>query len=147
MSEIAFADGTPELGADELNELYTAVGWNQQGQRTPARTAEMLETSAFYATARHDGLLVGFGRMIEDPYISQVLDIITHPDYRRRGIASEIMRRMANRARSCGRDTFLIDGTAIAGINGFYERFGFQAAGASVARVMYFNDDEPPKPS
>ena len=59
-----------------------------------------------------------------DPYVAQVLDVITHPQYRRRGIASECMRAIVSHLRSSQyASVTLTDGS---GIPGFYERFGFK---------------------
>ena len=53
----------------------------------------MLRLSHYYIAAHTaEGTFVGFARVCGDPYVAQVLDVITHPDYRRRGIASQCMR-------------------------------------------------------
>jgi ribosomal protein S18 acetylase RimI-like enzyme len=68
--------------------------------------------------------LVGFARVCGDPYVAQVLDVITHPAYRRRGIATECMRRvLAHLQRSRYVSVTLTDGS---GLQGFYEQFGFR---------------------
>lgn len=93
----------------------------------------MLRVSRFVVAAHSADLrLVGFARVCGDPYVAQVLDVITHPEQRRRGIATECMRRVVEHLR-CGRD---VNVTLTAGVDlaDFYERFGFKMF-KDVARV------------
>jgi ribosomal protein S18 acetylase RimI-like enzyme len=79
-----------------------------------------------YYIAAHtaEGTLVGFARVCGDPYTAQVLDVITHPAYRRRGIATRCMRGvLAHLQRSRYVSVTLTDGSGMAG---FYQRFGFR---------------------
>jgi ribosomal protein S18 acetylase RimI-like enzyme len=109
----------------QLNALYRLIGWDSQHRRTEAETIEMLRVSHYYIAAHTDeGALVGFARVCGDPYIAQVLDVITHPSYRRRGIATQCMRGvLAHLQRSRYVSVTLTDGSGIAG---FYQRFGFR---------------------
>ena len=122
--DIAFIENGP-VDAAQLDELHRLIGWDKKGRRTTAETEEMLRVSHFYVAAHTtDGQLVGFARVCGDPYIAQVLDVITHPDYRCRGIATECMRRvLAHLKRSNYLSVTLTDGS---GIEDFYQRFGFQ---------------------
>ena len=108
----------------QLNELYRIVGWDRAGRRTSAETLEMLRTSHYYIAAHApDGALIGFARVCGDPYVAQVLDVITHPEYRRRGVATRCMRGvLAHLQRSRYVSVTL---TAGPGLEGFYRRFGF----------------------
>src|SRR5690554_6693072 len=90
LHDITFTTHEPELTAEELNDLYTLVGWNKTGQRTADKTRRMLKASPLYITARIGSQLIGFGRLLSYPYTAQVLDVITHPEYRRRGIARRV---------------------------------------------------------
>lgn len=85
----------------------------------------MLRVSHYYITAHtSDDILVGFARVCGDPYVAQVLDVITHPDYRCQGIATRCMRGVLGHLQGSSYvSVTLTDGT---GIGGFYERFGFQ---------------------
>jgi len=85
----------------------------------------MLRVS-YYHIAAHtfNDLLVGFARVCGDPYIVQVLDVITHPDFRHCGIATRCMQGvLAHLQRSHYVSVTLTDGS---GIEGFYQLFGFQ---------------------
>ncbi len=93
----------------------------------------MLRVSHYYIAAHTaEGILVGFARVCGDPYVAQVLDVITHPTYRRRGIATQCMRGvLAHLQRSRYVSVTLTDGS---GIGGFYHRFGFRVCSQVVQR-------------
>lgn len=123
LTDIVFTENGP-VDATQLNALYRAIGWDYHNRRTDEETSEMLRVS-FYTSAAHtsDGKLVGFARVCGDPYIVQVLDVITHPDYRMRGIATRCMKGvLAHLQQSAYVSVTLTDGS---GLGGFYERFGF----------------------
>ena len=109
----------------QLNALYRCIGWDSHNRRTEAETNEMLRVSNYYIAAHNaEGTLVGFARVRGDPYVAEVLDVITHPAYRRRGIATQCMRRVvAHLQQSRYVSVTLTDGSGIAG---FYQQFGFR---------------------
>jgi ribosomal protein S18 acetylase RimI-like enzyme len=117
----------------QLNTLYRLIGWDHAHRRTEAETTAMLLVSHYYIAAHTAaGTLVGFARVCGDPYVAQVLDVITHPAYRRRGIATTCMRGvLAHLQRSRYVSVTLTDGS---GIEGFYQRFGFRVC-KDVAQV------------
>ena len=109
----------------QLHALYRCIGWDSYNRRTEAETIAMLRVSHYYIAAHTaEGTLVGFARVCGDPYVAQVLDVITPPAYRRRGIATQCMRGiLAHLERSRYVSVTLTDGSGIAG---FYQRFGFR---------------------
>jgi ribosomal protein S18 acetylase RimI-like enzyme len=133
----SFADITfmenGDIDVTQLNALYRLIGWDSRHRRTEAETTEMLRVSHYYIAAHTaDGQLVGFARVCGDPYVVQVLDVITHPAYRRRGIATRCMHGvLAHLQCSSYVSVTLTDGS---GIPGFYHRFGFRV-GTDVAHV------------
>jgi ribosomal protein S18 acetylase RimI-like enzyme len=131
-TDINFTENGP-IDPAELNALYRLIGWDSRHRRTEAETADMLRVSRYYIAAHTaEGVLVGFARVCGDPYVAQVLDVITHPAYRRRGIATTCMRGvLAHLQRSRYVTVTLTDGS---GIEGFYQRFGFQVY-KDIARV------------
>lgn len=129
----------PNLDPVALTELYGLIGWNANGQRTPDRTARALRASVRYASAAHLGELVGFGRISGDEYAAQIVDVITHPEYRRQGIATKIMHKLLEAANEQCLGLVLIDGS---GYNDFYERFGFTTADPTSDRLMYWSRRE-----
>lgn len=124
LADITFTENGPVDGA-QLNGLYRLIGWDRHDRRTEAETTEMLRVSHYYIAAHTaEGTLVGFARVCGDPYVAQVLDVITHPAYRRRGIATQCMRGvLAHLQHSRYVSVTLTDGSRIAG---FYQRFGFR---------------------
>jgi GNAT superfamily N-acetyltransferase len=132
LADITF---TENGGVDpaQLNALYRVIGWDRWSRRTEADTREMLRVSHYYIAAHTgEGRLVGFARVCGDPYVAQVLDVITHPAYRRRGIATRCMGGvLAYLRRSRYISVTLTDGS---GIEGFYRRFGFRVS-RDVAQV------------
>ena len=124
LANIIFTETGP-IDVAQLNALYRLIGWDRHNRRTEAETTEMLRVSHYSSAAHTDeGVLVGFARVCGDPYVAQVLDVITHPAYRRPGIATRCMQRvLAHLQRSHYVSVTLTDGSGIAG---FYQRFGFQ---------------------
>ena len=124
LSNIDFIENG-QVDAKELNALYRLIGWDSNSRRTKVETREMLEASRYYIAAyTGDAKLVGFARVCGDPYVVQVLDVITHPEYRRRGIATKCMHGVLAHLKSSQYvSVILTDGTEI---EGFYQRFGFQ---------------------
>jgi len=121
--------------ASDVNELYGVVGWNEEGERTLEKTTAALGRSLAVVTARISGELVGFGRLIGDSYTAQVIDVMTHPSFRRQGIARAVLTTLLEFARGRYLGVYLIDGS---GIPGLYERHGFEPANPASDRLMYW---------
>jgi ribosomal protein S18 acetylase RimI-like enzyme len=132
LADITFTENGP-VDVAQLNALYRLIGWDRHHRRTEADTTDMLRVSHYYIAAHTaEGTLVGFARVCGDPYVAHVLDVITHPAYRCRGIATRCMRGvLAHLQRSRYVSVTLTDGSGIAG---FYHRFGFRV-GTDVAQV------------
>jgi ribosomal protein S18 acetylase RimI-like enzyme len=132
LADITFTENG-HINVAQLNALYRLIRWDSHHRRSEAETTEMLRVSHYYIAAHTvEGQLVGFARVCGDPYVAQVLDVITHPAYRRRGIATRCMRGvLAHLQRSRYVSVTLTDGS---GIPGFYQRFGFRV-GTDVAHV------------
>lgn len=125
LGELTFTEnGAVDVG--QLNELYRVIGWDSGGRRTVVDTHEMLAVSRYYVAAQAPRVgLVGFARVSGDPYVVQVLDVITHPDFRRRGIATAVMRGVLEHLR---RSSYLsVTLTCSSELDAFYERLGFRA--------------------
>ena len=131
---IHFVENGP-VDLAQLNALYHLIGWDDLQRRTEADTATALRLSHYYIAAQTGaGQLIGFARVCGDPYVAQVLDVITHPDYRRRKIASRCLAGVVDYLnRSAYISVTLTDGS---GLTDFYQRFGFQLVDpASPTRV------------
>ena len=91
LADIQFSENGA-VDVAQLNALYRDVGWDRSNRRTQAETAEMLKRSLYQVAAYSTDIgLVGFTRICGDPYVVQILDVITHPNFRRRGIATRCM--------------------------------------------------------
>ena len=111
-----------------LNGLYRLIGWDRRERRTNAETLEMLRVSSYYISAQTaQDSLVGFARVCGDPYVVQVLDVITHPEYRRRGIATRCMVGVLGHLRQSRYVSVTL--THGGGLGDFYRRFGFRPIG------------------
>ena len=124
LADITFTENG-DVDVAQLHARYRLIGWARHHRRTEAETTAMLRVSRYYIAAHTvEGTLVGFARVCGDPYVAQVLDVITHPAYRRRGIATQCMCGiLAHLQRSRYVSVTLTDGSGIAG---FYHRFGFR---------------------
>ena len=127
LTDISFTENGP-VDIEQFHALQRRVGWDPRRQQTPEKTAEMLRRNHYHIAAHtRTGQLVGFARVGGDPYMAQVLDVITHPAYRRRGIASRCMAGvLAYLQRADYVSVTLADGS---GLPHFYEKFGFQRLG------------------
>ena len=132
LPDITFTENG-DVDVSQLNDLYRLIGWDHANRRTAAETIEMLKASQYYVAAQTaEGILIGFARVCGDPYVAQVLDVITHPEYRHRGVATACMRGVLEHLlRSRYVSVTLNHGS---GLEGFYQRFGFQVCD-DVARV------------
>ena len=122
-----------DVDVTQLNALYRLIGWDRANRRTAAETAEMLKVSHYYIAAHTaGGALIGFARVCGDPYVAQVLDVITHPEYRHRGVATRCMQGViAHLQRARYVSVTLTHGS---GLEGFYQPFGFQVF-KDIARI------------
>ena len=124
-----------------LNALYRDIGWDRLEERTVVDTSAMLASNRYHIAALTPrGALVGFARVAGDPYVAQVLDVITHPSFRRLGIAFRCMEGVVGHLRQCNYHSVTL--TDSSGLPGFYERFGFELS-PDVARRWRPRSGEP----
>jgi len=129
-----FVVGDPGLTPEALNALYAAVGWNEDGERTTDKTQLVLERAACFVAAWRGAQLVGFGRVLADVYSAQILDVMTHPDHRCRGVASGVVSRLVSFAETESFNLLLI---SAGGVRGLYRQFGFLEADPRTDVLMY----------
>ena len=122
-----------DVSADSLHALYTAIGWNDDGLRTLAVCERILHHSWCYVSAHDGDRLIGFARVLADGFVGEILDVIVLPAYRRRGVGSQLMRKLLDAATELTL-LHLVDGSACPK---FYGRFGFEAAEANREIIMY----------
>lgn len=123
------ADDCRELA--ELEKICFSVPWSERSFREEAENR-----LATYLLAREDGKIIGYCGFWRVSGEAQVTNIAVLPEYRRRGVAAGLMKKMLE---LCSDDSEIIlevrrsNGAAIA----LYERLGFEAAGI---RKRFYHD-------
>lgn len=135
MSEPRVVYGTTLPAVDAYAALFATTGWNTAYRLPPAALHGALGASWRTVTAWHDDTVVGAGRLISDGVqYALVVDLIVHPDYHRRGIGSELLRRLLVEADGARiRDVLLF---AADGTEPFYARHGFRRRPASAPGML-----------
>lgn len=112
------ADGITE---EHLRGFFE--GW--PSPPTPARHLEILRHSSHVVVAFDDSTerVVGFVNAITDHVLAAYIPLLeVLPEYRGRGIGSELVRRLLARLR----DTYMIDVVCDEAVAPFYDRLGFR---------------------
>ena len=99
--------------------------------RTPNELRKSFENSAVVAFAFDKERVIGKGRAISDGVCNAyVVDVWTHSDFRRQGIASRIMELLIDGLN--GQHVYLFTDDAQA----FYEQIGFARQGTGYSRIV-----------
>ena len=111
------------IDAIELNRLLETAHWNIE---PPTRLQEALRKTWGWLTVRDESdNLIGFVRVFSDGVKhAYVLNMIVHPDHRKKGIGSALM---AELMRFLGEHRLMPTPAATPGNVDFYRRFGFEA--------------------
>jgi ribosomal protein S18 acetylase RimI-like enzyme len=87
------------------------------------RHLELLRGSYAVELAMDDGKVIGFATATSDGVLSAYIPLLeVLPEYRGRGIGSELMRRLLLRLDGL----YMVDLSCDSGVEAFYERFGFR---------------------
>lgn len=129
-----FTENDSAVTGEALNALYTAVGWNERGNRTPEKSALVLAQALYFVAAWEGDRLVGFGRISGDVYAAQIMDVMTHPNFRRCGVAREVVAKLVRYADSTGLPLLLV---AAGDVTTLYKGFGFLEADPKTDVLMY----------
>lgn len=121
---------SPPTGNAELNALFAAA-WPDH---TASDFQPILARSMAYVCASAAGELIGFVNLAWDGGIHAfLLDTTVHPDWRRRGIGGELVRRAVEAARERGMDWVHVDYEDE--LEGFYRSCGFEPTLAGLIRL------------
>ena len=127
---------TRELEADLVLALYRANGWSAAGK--PKALMNGLANSDSLWTAWDADRLVGLGNAISDGHLVVYYShLLVLPDYQRRGIGRELMRRLMAKYEGFHQHMLVADAQAI----DFYRRLGFERAGQTESMWIYAGDD------
>ncbi|MFW8644945.1 GNAT family N-acetyltransferase [Rhizobium beringeri] len=121
----------PFPSAAELNALFSAAwGSPQSRDFTP-----ILSRSLAHIGAYQDDRLVGFVNVAWDGGIHAfILDTSVHPDMRRQGIATRMVRQATSLARERGAEWLHVDFEPH--LTGFYRACGFRPTKAGIIKLV-----------
>jgi GNAT superfamily N-acetyltransferase len=121
----------PFPAQDELDRLF-AVAWGVAG--APGYIEKVLPRSLVHIGAFADGRLVGFVNVAWDGGVHAfLLDTMVDPEFRRQGLATEIVRRATEATRQRGAEWLHVDFEPQ--LEGFYRTCGFQPTQAGLIRL------------
>ena len=111
-------DGVVESG--ELTALYRSVG--DQRHLFPDMLKSAWRNSSAVVTVRDDGELIGLARGLTDRGTTLfICDVLVHPDHQKRGIGSELMRRLVQPYEDIYQIVLLTDPETLP----FYRKLGY----------------------
>lgn len=127
---------TKQLPLDQLEQLWRAIGWWTDEGR-PTLLPQAFARSHTVVSAWDGDTLVGAANAIADGHLVVYYPyVVVHPDYRRAGIGSELVRRMQARYATYRQQVLLSATGAVT----FYERLGF-----SLSRAPGMQLEPPPQ--
>ena len=129
MYDITYTQTTDGVDWARLKDDLTADDFDNG--RTPDELRRSFENSAVVAFARDGDRIIGKARALSDGVCNAyVVDVWTHSDYRRRGIASRLMGLLAERLE--GQHIYLFTDDAEA----FYHSLGYRRQGVGMSVVV-----------
>ncbi len=115
---------------EELTALW-AVAWAFPAEQDFRKS---LRACLLHVTARRGGALAGFVKAASDGgKHAFLLDPTVHPDFARRGLGTELVKRAAELARQRGAEYLHVD--YLPHLKGFYAGCGFQPSEAGLMRL------------
>lgn len=125
-----------KIATAEVIELYEQLGWSSA--KKPKQLLNGLRCSHALVTARVDGKLVGIANAISDGHLVVYYPhMAVHPDFRRRGIGSAIMKRLQKKYAGFHQQQLTADREAVR----FYESLGFVRSGKTEPMWIYQGDE------
>lgn len=112
--------------ADGFVRLFRSTGWDEALDVPADRLAASLPAAWYGICAFHGDRLVGMGLILSDGILhALIVDLIVEPEWRGRGIGTEIMRLLVQRCREAG--VLQVQLFSARGKRGYYEALGFEA--------------------
>lgn len=117
----------------QVKALFRATGWTEDLARySPRQIRKLLRHSHLVLSAWNQKKLVGFASVISDGVLCGLVEnLVVHPDYRRRGLGTRLLRELARAARR-QRICLYVLGIRGKGGRAFFGRAGFQPLGWQV---------------
>ena len=144
MTDIQYCKQPPDRKA--YFALFETTGWNAKYQATSVDLARTIKNSWYTLSAYDEGQLVGFGRIVCDGVMhAMIFDLIVHPRHQRRGIGSEILKRLLLVCRENNiTDVQLF---AASGMAPFYAQHGFSHRPSDAPGMELSSTANPSKPA
>ena len=134
-NDIRYSD-TRELALESVVALYRANEWSSA--QKPELLHKALLASHSLVTAWHYTKLVGLANAISDGHLVVYYPhLLVLPEYQRRGIGTELMRRLMARYEGFHQQVLVADGRAL----DFYRKCGFERAGKTEPMWIYAGQD------
>ena len=121
----------------ELLELYDLCGLNEHNERNLKNVIRALDIAESVSFIMIDDRLVCFGRLVSNGFRSEIQDIMTHPDFRRQGLGTLVVRDLIEQAETTSPYIRLVDES---GVEGFYEKLGFEKPKREKTYYMMLED-------
>ncbi len=121
---VEYIDKAPTL--EEYKEMRRAVNFMVLSDRIAANA---LNNAFHITTVRDNGRAVGMIRVLSDgSYANFITDVMVIPEYQKRGIGHELMRRTVDFMKSTLEpgETIVLYLMSAIGKEGFYKQFGFK---------------------
>jgi GNAT superfamily N-acetyltransferase len=107
----------------KYNELREIVGWGALDNESVEKS---LPRSVYAVTARFNGEIIGFARVIGDGSLCfYIQEIIVHPEHQKRGIANTFMKYIIEYLNKNAIKRSYIGVFAGKGLEKFYKKYGF----------------------
>ena len=127
---------TRDLPIEDILALYLANEWSSA--QKPELLHKALLASDSLVAAWDGARLVGLGNAISDGYLVVYYPhLLVHPEYQRRGIGRQLMRRLMAHYEGFHQHMLVADGRAI----DFYRKCGFERAGKTESMWIYAGHD------
>ena len=127
----------------EYYELRELVGW---GPLDPKIVERSLPKSVFAVTAKYEGQVIAFARVVGDGGLCfHIQEIIVHPDHQNRGIARTFMKYIFSYLKNHAAQRSYISVFVGKGLEGFYREYGFWERPTKVmgsGMMQFWNDEE-----
>ena len=122
MSDYELIAGTPAV--DDYRRLRRVAGLSE---KTQAAAEAGLPNTWFAVTIRHEGSVIGMGRVIGDGGTAfQIVDIAVEPDHQGKGLGKRIMAALVEHIRANAPITAYVSLIADGDARHLYAKFGFE---------------------
>lgn len=109
------------VSTDELAELYQIADWARH--RSAGQIVDLLRHTDIIFTARAEGRLVGFARVLTDFTVrAAIFDVIVIAEYQRQGVGTALIGALLDHPRLARVEKFLLN---TRDKQAFYRKFGF----------------------